>query len=58
MVAGLEFQQTSALTGGSSWGSVNACPNCDMLIVRTGPGRRSSRSSGFELTAEAVAVGM
>ena len=29
-----------------------------MLIVRTGPGRRSSRSSGVALTAAAVAVGM
>ena len=40
--AGFEFQQTSALTGGSSAGSVSAAPSWDMLIVRTGPGRRSS----------------
>ena len=29
-----------------------------MLIVRTGPGRRSSRWSGSSVTAAAVAVGM
>ena len=38
IAAGFEFQQTNALTGGSSAGSVSASPSWDMLIVRTGPG--------------------
>ena len=46
------------LTGGSSAGSVSASPSWDMLIVRTGPGRRSARSSGARRTAPRVAVGM
>ena len=58
IAAGLEFQHTSAFTGGSSAGSVRACPSWDMLIVRTGPGSRSGRRSGAALTAAAVASGM
>jgi hypothetical protein len=45
IAAGFEFQHTNAFTGGSSDGSVSAWPSCDMLIVRTGPGRKSSRLS-------------
>src|SRR3954454_4132496 len=41
--AGLLFQHTIALTGGDRFGSVNTSPSADMLIVRTGPGRRSTR---------------
>ena len=58
IAAGFEFQQTSAFTGGSSSGSVSASPSRDMLIVRPGRSRRSSRSSMCELIAPAVASGM
>ncbi len=58
IAAGFEFQQTNAVTGGSSPRSVSALPSCDMLIVRTGAGRRSSRLSAWSLTAAAVASGM
>ena len=51
IAAGFELQQTSAFTGGSIAGSVSASPSRDMLIVRTGAGRRSSRWSGALLIA-------